>query len=453
MAGRRQVPERAFPSQPGQRGRDRSALLIPADDPGIDIRGPRHRRGVTQVAGHLLADPGDRPSPRGRGDGALGHGQADRGQDGGVPGAEVLGGELAAGHFAQVVVDVGGGDIVPAPAAPVGEQPVAAAAASLEAADDRAHPVLGHRLFLELAGLAGIGEDDLPAGDSYVVAADSRQAKAPILGRVLLPAGPEETKVDELDSCCQHPLPHQPAFPQMPADHLAQPGKGGAELQHPVVLLLITLHAPQVVVEVLAAPRRVRPGRLDVSRRIGADPHVLPGRRDHQGPDPGDRARIAHGSSTRPQIPEATPAAPAPDPRRTGITAHKLTPAGGWRTLRMGSRAGPDTGSRRGLLMRYAPAAPQPPELLFTKTTPHAMHLPGLKGEGQAFRAHTATSADGLRPPFLPTAGPTGGDRKEQFGICRNAGTAGAPVSIVGRSHVEPRTMCGGIGPGSRCPG
>ena len=63
---------------------------------------------------------------------------------------------------------------------------------------------------------------------------------------------------------------------------------------------------------IMAAARRVRPGRLDVSRRIWADPHVLPGRRDHQGPDPGDRAPVAHRGPIRPQIPEATPAAPAP---------------------------------------------------------------------------------------------------------------------------------------------
>jgi hypothetical protein len=180
---------------------------------------------------------------------------------------------------------------------------------------------------VELAGLAGIGEDDLPAGDGHLLAADGRQAEASVLGRVLLPAGPEEPQVDELDGGCHHPLPHQAAFPQMPDDYLAKAGQGGAELQHPVMLFLITLFAPQVVVAVLAAARRVRPGRLDVSRRIGADPYVLPGRRDHQGPDPGDRAPVAHRSPVRPQIPEATSAAPAPDPCRTGIAAHKLTHA------------------------------------------------------------------------------------------------------------------------------
>src|SRR5690242_2716881 len=113
----------------------------------------------------------------------------------------------------------------------------------------------------------------------------------------------------------------------MPANHLAQPGKGGAELQHPVMLFLVTLLTPKIVVAVLAAARRVGPGRLDVSGRIWADPHVLPGRRDHQGPDPGDHARIAHSSPVRLQILEATSAAPASDPRRIGIAAHKPTHA------------------------------------------------------------------------------------------------------------------------------
>jgi hypothetical protein len=149
-----------------------------------------------------MADSCDRPTPRGRGNGALRHGQAHGGEDGGVPGAEVLGGELAAGHLAQVVVDVAGGDIMPAPTAPVGEQPVAAAAAALEASDDGAHLVFSYGLFLVSGGLAGIGKDDLPAGDGDVVPADGRQAEAPVLGRVLLPAGPEETEVDELYGSC-----------------------------------------------------------------------------------------------------------------------------------------------------------------------------------------------------------------------------------------------------------
>ena len=158
---------------------------------------------------------------------------------------------------------------------------VAVAAAALEASDDRAYLVLGHGLFLPLGALAGVGEDDVPARHRHVVAADGRQAEAPVLGRILLAAGPEETKVDELDRSGQHPIPHQATFPQMPTDHPAQTGKGSAELQHPVLLLPITLLAPGVVVAILAAACRVRAGRLDVARRICADPHVLPGRRDH----------------------------------------------------------------------------------------------------------------------------------------------------------------------------
>ena len=67
-----------------------------------------------------------------------GHGERDRGQRGRVPGAEVLGGEVAAGGLLEVRVDVGRADVVPAPALLVGEQLVPAAAPPLERGDDRA---------------------------------------------------------------------------------------------------------------------------------------------------------------------------------------------------------------------------------------------------------------------------------------------------------------------------
>jgi hypothetical protein len=51
-------------------------------------------------------------------------------------------------------------------------------------------------------------------------------------------------------------------------DRLAQGWQDGAELPHPVVLVMILLLAPRVVVPVLAAPGRVGAGSLDVALRI-----------------------------------------------------------------------------------------------------------------------------------------------------------------------------------------
>src|SRR5690606_38881876 len=84
-------------SQLGQGVTDRPARLVRADHPRIHVRGPRHGGGVAQIFGDLPHDPGDRPLPGRVGLGHTRDGQPDGGQHGGVPGAEVLGGELADG--------------------------------------------------------------------------------------------------------------------------------------------------------------------------------------------------------------------------------------------------------------------------------------------------------------------------------------------------------------------
>jgi hypothetical protein len=64
-----------------------------------------------------------------------------------VPGAEVLGGEVATGDLADVVVDVPGQHVVPgAVRVPVGEQLGTGVAAALEPVDDPADLVFGHGL-------------------------------------------------------------------------------------------------------------------------------------------------------------------------------------------------------------------------------------------------------------------------------------------------------------------
>ena len=44
----------------------RVAFLVPRDDPGVDVGGAGHGRGVAEVAGHLLDDPGDGALAAGR---------------------------------------------------------------------------------------------------------------------------------------------------------------------------------------------------------------------------------------------------------------------------------------------------------------------------------------------------------------------------------------------------
>src|SRR5438067_10245096 len=54
------------------------------------------------------------------------------------------------------------------------------------------------------------------------------------------------------------------------------------ELLHRLELLAVAALSPEVVIAVLLASGRVHAGGLDVTKRVGADPDVLPGRRDAQ---------------------------------------------------------------------------------------------------------------------------------------------------------------------------
>src|SRR6185437_14977853 len=157
--------------------------------------------------------------------------------------------------------------------------------------------------------------------ERHVLPADGGEPEGPVLLRVLLPAWPEETQVDEAHGGGENPVPGQALGFQVPPDHAAQVRQGLAELQHPVVLLPVALDPPQIVVPVLAPPGRVGPHGLDMAPRIRADPYVLPGRRDDQGSDAVKHPRIRDGFGTRPEIAEAAAAATAPDSLAAEVAA------------------------------------------------------------------------------------------------------------------------------------
>ncbi len=139
-----------------------------------------------------------------------GHGQPHRGQHGGVPGAEVLGRVVPVRHLAQVVVDVGRADVVPALPAAEGQQFVLGAApAALELGHHRADLGVGHELLAVLGRLAGVVEHQLPAVAGDVLLADGGQPERAVLSRVLLPTDPEEAQVDQADGGGQDPVAGQ----------------------------------------------------------------------------------------------------------------------------------------------------------------------------------------------------------------------------------------------------
>ena len=129
-----------------------------------------------------------------------------------------------------------------------------------------------------------------------MLAAQRGQAERAVLvvvaGGVLLAAGPEHAEVEHPHAGGQHPVPGQARLGQ-PVDHGGpHVGQAAAQVQHPVVLHPVPGRPPVVVVAVLAAPGGVHADRLDVPVRVGADPDVLPGRRDDQRLDPGDLRRV-----------------------------------------------------------------------------------------------------------------------------------------------------------------
>ncbi len=77
-----------------------------------------------------------------------------------------------------------------------------------------------------------------------------------------------------------------PLLRERPGDLGSGTRKGGREIERTHELPAVPRHTPQRVIQVLPAPGTVDPHGLDVRERVGRDPHVLPGGRDHEIVDP-----------------------------------------------------------------------------------------------------------------------------------------------------------------------
>jgi hypothetical protein len=86
------------------------------------------------------------------------------------------------------------------------------------------------------------------------------------------------------------------------------------EADHVVELLSIPALAPDPVVDVLTPTGGVRAHRLDVPERVGADPDLLPGRRDDKLTDPLQHLVVVDPLSVLIEIFEAAASAAPCDP-------------------------------------------------------------------------------------------------------------------------------------------
>ena len=132
-------------------------------------------------------------------------GERNRGEDRGVPGAEVLRGEIAAADELDVGVDVLGVNLGPVTAFAVGEQ-LPRATAALERRHHLEHVWVGDRLHAPDAGLGDVVEDHLLVGDRDVAFEHRGEAVGLVALGVVLGADPEEAKIEQPYRAGEHAL-------------------------------------------------------------------------------------------------------------------------------------------------------------------------------------------------------------------------------------------------------
>src|SRR3954453_21862235 len=302
---------------------DHQPAAIGVEHARIDVGRTADRRRVAEVVRDLLdraphralaAGLGGRDLPR--------HGERHRTQHGRAPGAEVLGREVVAGRVLEVGVDVLRAHVVPRPAALVGEQLLAAAAAAAQPRHDRERAGVHDALHAPLAGLGGVVEDHHSALlDPHVLLAHRGEPVGLVLDRGPLGADAEEPAVEQPHRAGQHALPRQPvARVEIRRHPLAQVRQRGREAHHVVEFLLVAPPPPVVVVAVLLAAGVIDAGRLEVPVRVRADPHVAPRGRDRQLADARERLGIADALVAL-VVGKAAPPLDAGDPRTGAVGA------------------------------------------------------------------------------------------------------------------------------------
>ncbi len=172
------------------------------------------------------------------------------------------------------------------------------------------------RLDPALAPLRREIESHLPAHHLHVVAPDRRQPERAVLLHVALRADPEEPEIEEPHRARQHPLASEAARDDVsvadPPHRGETPGQPGDALE----LLTAATGGPVLVIQVLLPPGGIGADRLEVSPIVRTDPHVLPGGRDGERPDPFARSLVPDGLSVRVEVGESTPLPAAGDPGR-----------------------------------------------------------------------------------------------------------------------------------------
>ena len=275
--------------------------------------------------------------------------ERDRGEDGGPPGAEVLGREAAAEGLLEVPVDVGGADVVP-PVAARGTRAVprrrcGAASARASTRDD----VSSSRTAMSWS-FPLLPGSRRPAGrraDREVLLAQRRQPDGlvrPAYSSVPTRKNPRSSI--RTAQASTRSRSGSPPAPRSVATRCRNAGSASAKLDHADTSRGRAGGATRRGSGTACGRRRRYPSPAG-GRRVVADPDVLPGGRDAEPADALQQIGIGQPLAVRVDVAEAPPAPAAGDPGQGAVASPHawhgriVLPGGGVRQATPGSAAVP----------------------------------------------------------------------------------------------------------------
>src|SRR6185295_14553310 len=213
------------------------------------------------------------------------------GDDARAPGAEMLGGEVAAARLANVIVDVARGDgLRLAVAVHILEQHLPGEL--LTAPDDALQMTVGDGHFADDPTLAGKAHHELVALAPKVPAAQGRRAEALVRLGIFLVADADMLGVEQADDGREHRIAAELAPLEISFDPAAQPRQGLAELAQAFVFRAVPLLAIVGMIAILLAPAGIDSSGLEVAVGIRAEPRVLVGGGQADGVQPVDLVAV-----------------------------------------------------------------------------------------------------------------------------------------------------------------
>src|SRR5688572_12174515 len=171
---------------------------------------------------------------------------------------------------------------------------------------------------MALAALAAELETQPRAADGDVPILQRGQAERAVGLHVLVVADADGALLEQLDDSGEHLVAGEAGLRQIGCGSRADLRERCGEVEHALVLGLVTGRAPVRVIAVLLAAARIAAGRLQVPAWVGADPDVRPCRRNRQ---PGDPRHFGGPADPAP-VPEVL------EPKTTHLAADRRTVVG-----------------------------------------------------------------------------------------------------------------------------